>query len=91
MKKERFQFIFLIGLLFFIIGILYKNDGNIFPQKYQYETIDMGGGEYIRFVYIGSSGCYFSNNDEMHEMIVSLKKETKFFAKKCQRILYPLV
>ncbi|MBE9048539.1 hypothetical protein IQ255_29870 [Pleurocapsales cyanobacterium LEGE 10410] len=37
----------------------------------------MSGGDYIRFVFIGSSTCPFSNNDNTHNMVNYLKESLK--------------
>jgi len=39
-------------------------------------------GKFLRFVYIGSSDCGYSNNPETHEMIIRIKKYFKNLTRK---------
>jgi len=75
MRKESYFYLICIGFLLFLIGILYQNDGKFIPSTASHDAVDLSGGEYLRFVFIGSSGCYFSNNEEIQEIIVSLKED----------------
>jgi len=74
MTTEKYFYLFLIAVLLFITGLLYKNDGNFTPQPYRISTVDLSGGDYFSFVFIGSSDCRFPNNDQVHEMVNYLKK-----------------
>lgn len=69
-------YIIIIAFLLFLLGFVNIYD----PHKNQttdtnYESIN--SGKYFRLVYIGSSSCGFSNNDEMHKQIQSIKKILK--------------
>ncbi len=80
MKTEKIFYLFLIAALLFITGLLYKNNGNFTSQTYRTSTVDLSGGDYLRFVFIGSSNCRFSNNDQVHEMVNYLKKNLEEIA-----------
>jgi hypothetical protein len=68
-----------IALLLFIIGFLFVFEGSFFTETQKSDITNMRGGTYIRLVYIGSSGCSFSNNKRTHQMVKSIKKFTKDF------------
>lgn len=38
-------------------------------------TIDVSGGTYVRFVFIGSSNCVYSNHEDTHRTVSSIKNE----------------
>jgi hypothetical protein len=81
MNTERALYLLSIAALLFISGILYANEGSL-KKTYTYShTPDLNGGEYIRFVFIGSHSCPFSNNDTTHSMVLFLKEKFKNIAK----------
>lgn len=69
MNVERILYLACIAILLFIIGIFYGSDGHPFNKRVTEPTIDLSGGSYLRFVFIGSSTCPFSNNDDTHKMV----------------------
>ncbi len=75
MNTERIFYLVIIAVLLFITGLLYANDGNFLRQNYHNSITDLSGGDYIRFVFIGSHTCPFSNNERTHDMVNYLKKK----------------
>lgn len=66
------KFYIFVSLLvsFFLVGVLYSltnNDKDIKKSNY------LSQGQYIRFVYIGSSGCIYSNNQKTQKLIRGIK------------------
>jgi hypothetical protein len=70
----------IIAVLLFLIGVLYANEGNFTSSSDKEIITDLSGGDYLRFVYIGSSTCQFSNNEHAHQLVKSLKTELKSLA-----------
>jgi len=67
--KKFYIFVSLI-VTFFLVGVLYSltnNDKDINKSNY------LSQGQYIRFVYIGSSGCIYSNNQKTQKLIRGIK------------------
>jgi len=72
-------YIVIITLLIFVIGFQWAYESNSFID---YNSgLDQDGGEYIRFVYIGSQRCGFSNNSENHENVIALREYIRNLAK----------
>ena len=71
----------IIAVLLFIVGFqfIYENPDNISTQT-NIEPTEKG--KFLRFVYIGSSNCGYSNNPETHEMVSKIKKYFKDLAHK---------
>lgn len=88
MKRRSKEFFLqaIIGCLLFVIGLLYVVDKN---EKYtlnesNYTTDVTTSGldtlHFLRFVYIGSSGCGYCNNKETEHMVKTLKTYFRNFA-----------
>lgn len=67
------------GIVFavcYVFGFLFVYD---YTEKLD-ETphqIDIQGGQYLRFVFVGSSSCTFSNNEDLHKVIDFLNEELR--------------
>jgi hypothetical protein len=70
---EKHVYLSLLAISLFIIGVLYTNEGKLYNHIDNDAVADLAGGDYIRFVYIGSSTCPFSNNADTHNKIRFLK------------------
>jgi len=60
------------GLLF-VVGFLLIYESPSSLKAYRSDIDNMSGGDYVRFIYIGSSGCSFSNHETMHQMVDLIK------------------
>lgn len=75
LSKTNTLYITLICILLFYSGFQLTSNSSPFLN---YNTgVDLDGGNFVRFVFIGSSQCGFSNNEENHENIINLKKYLK--------------
>lgn len=74
MNKERYLYLFLLSVLLFIIGFLYQNEGNFLSENHQHNSLNFSGGDYLRYVFIGSYTCPFSNSDRTHDVVNDLKE-----------------
>lgn len=73
-NKNAF-YVFVIFLLLFFIGFQWSYDDTSY---HDYRTdVNLDGGDYVRFVFIGSSHCGFSNDFENHNNILDLKETLK--------------
>jgi hypothetical protein len=67
----------------FIVGVLFVNNQLSSNASVQYVSdIAMEEAIYLRLVYIGSSNCGFSNNENAHEIVRELKDYFQLFAHK---------
>lgn len=78
--------IVVLSILSFMVGFLYINDGTHLKTK-KSSDIDLSSdeenkGKYLRFVFIGSSECQFSNREETHKSVVRIKKYINRFSEK---------
>ncbi|TVR19727.1 MAG: hypothetical protein EA391_00205 [Balneolaceae bacterium] len=75
MDKKEFVLLIIACIVLFIIGLTYglKNNENV-DSGFE-GNIDLSGGVYVRFVFIGASDCFFANNKEIHHMINYIKPE----------------
>ncbi|NGP87740.1 hypothetical protein [Fodinibius halophilus] len=71
----------MIAVLLFIIGFqfIYETPENISTET---NIQSMEGGNFLRFVFIGSSSCVYSNSEETHNMVIELKEYFKKLANK---------
>ncbi|MGF1668820.1 MAG: hypothetical protein ACFCU6_00115 [Balneolaceae bacterium] len=77
LKNENSLYITVIIILLFYVGFEWSYDNSPFLN---YRTnLDLDGGDYVRFIYIGSSRCGFANDEENHQNILNLKKALKEF------------
>ncbi len=76
-EKKIYQIVIL--LLLFSVGFIFAYDFNIDSMSH-ISDVALEDASYIRFVYIGSSTCYYCNNDETHKMIIDLKDLLRSFA-----------
>jgi hypothetical protein len=72
MKEKIYTSGICLGL--FLIGfiLVYQNKLLVSDQPYRLQYIV--DGKYLKLVFIGSSDCVFSNNDEMHSITLNIKK-----------------
>ena len=59
----------IISILLFIIGFQYAYKPKTKIERVPSDIQSLNGGKYLRFIYIGSSGCVYSNNPETHKKI----------------------
>lgn len=66
-KDNKYQII--IALLVFVIGFSFSFTPKTFEEvpKSDIETIE--GGPFLRMVYIGASGCSYSNSKQNHKKV----------------------
>lgn len=81
MTIERVIYLSCIAILLFILGMLYTYECNVFSSTEYSADINLNDGTYLRFVFIGSPQCSFSNNERVHEMVKFLKNEIRSIAK----------
>lgn len=75
--KKNYLHIVLISFLLFIMGFSFtyvRNYIKSFDYEYKFnpDVANSQGGEFVRFVYIGSSNCSFSN-EYTHKMVTEIK------------------
>lgn len=77
--NENSLYFALIIVLLFYIGFNWAYEKNAFPN---YQTgVSLDGGDYLRFIYIGSSHCGFANDEDNHHNILKLKELLKELSK----------
>ena len=69
-----------IALLLFLVGFLYIYEESDSFRDYNSDITNINGGKFLRLVYIGSSGCSFSNNPKTHQMVKEIKKYMRDYA-----------
>jgi len=76
MFKSIYVYAFLIIILF-VVGYIFGSLGIYQFSNDSQKTFDFSKGSLVRFVYIGSSKCIYSNNERTHEMVSYIKSELK--------------
>lgn len=64
-----------VAITLFLIGVLY---GTFIIKKSNsntVDTLDLAKGQYIRLVFVGSSTCGYSNNEETTSLIKNIKAD----------------
>lgn len=74
-QKINTIFVAIICILLFIIGFSWSYNNNKF--FYYPQGVNQDGGTHLKFVYLGSSHCGFSNNVRNHDNIIAIKKHLK--------------
>lgn len=77
--QEKYIYQIIILILLFSVGFVYAYDFQSTTVEYTSDVI-IEDADYIRLIYIGSSGCNFSNNDKTHQMIKELKDYFRSFS-----------
>lgn len=73
----------IIAIIIFVAIIISFYIARVSDQNdYPFSEVIMEEATYIRFVYIGTSGCVFSNSAYTHNMIKDLKNELRAIAHK---------
>jgi len=74
MPDHKIYKILICGLLF-VVGFLLVYESPSSLKAYRSDIENLRGGDYVRFIYIGSSGCSFSNHETMHQMVHVIKNK----------------
>lgn len=71
-SKKELAYLLIIFFLLFFIGFLWNYRDTTFTKDQT--GISTDGGNYLRFIYIGSSRCMNSRDSDNHENILHLKQ-----------------
>lgn len=69
-----------VSILLFIIGFQYAYKPKTKIERVPSDIKSLNGGRYLRFIYIGSYNCVYSNNPETHKKIRFLKNFLREYA-----------